>query len=234
MRAFNTCLVLVVGLVFSASARSVGQAYSVLGSNILMPRQDAEHSPGKGPRPSTTSLPDLALPDNCDGQDCMMFVNTVNDCRHQGQQNDTCGCTQDIVDALASCESCVASSEISSGAINGSDAASTSQQQLNLFIGLCNEAISRNSSVGISPLTSLNISFSQSIQTATLSITTTPLHPETAAPGATTSLDPGSGGGPGTTSAAPPNSAHTILSKRESWYTFFVIQILIFGSTLFH
>ncbi|KAK7436213.1 hypothetical protein VKT23_019290 [Stygiomarasmius scandens] len=77
-----------------------------------------------------------------------------------------------------------------------------------VFIGLCNEAISRNSSAG-PMLSSLSISFFPGVssQAATIRITTTPLHPETAAPGATTSPDPGSGGGPGTTSTAPPNSA---------------------------
>ncbi|KAK7439530.1 hypothetical protein VKT23_017458 [Stygiomarasmius scandens] len=182
-------------------------------------QSDSNSATGNGNGAIPSDLPQPRP--ECIGPACNNFVAQINTCRSQqrmGTVDPLCGCTQEVAQDLADCESCVASAEIGIDNIDGSTAASTSQQQLNLFIGLCNAAISR-SGFGTPILSSLSVSFSDSIDTATISISTTPLYPAlTTTLGLPVTSGLGTGGSDGR--PALQNSAHVISLKEESGFIF--------------
>ncbi|KAK7436215.1 hypothetical protein VKT23_019292 [Stygiomarasmius scandens] len=230
---FSLVALLVIGLVFPVSASVIESSYPEVSLAIHHKKSPQDPDPAAHENSDTDStsatvstrpsnLPPVLSP--CDGDACNNTVKAMNECREQGNVDPLCACNDTVISDLVKCESCVMNNNINS------DAASTAQQQLNLYIGLCNEAIASAMSTnpGLSTFSSRSVSFSENVNTATLRITTAPLHQPTGTE--TPPTDSGSNDGnpdASTTPGTQPNSA--TLSGQRNWFIF-IIQFLAFAS----
>ncbi|THU96809.1 hypothetical protein K435DRAFT_965788 [Dendrothele bispora CBS 962.96] len=233
--SFAFWLLIQLGLGLLGVANRIEQRF--IRGRLIESRQDSGSNGSAG---GAAPPQNLTVPDGCNGDACVNFVNTTNICRErerQGKGSPACGCTQENLANFTICQNCVVLEEVTArpDASDASNAASVSQQQLNLFFVLCNDAIKANSALAatMAPLQSPAISIPNG--RGDIIISTTPISIPTGAasgpsPGSTDT--PGSSNGTQTTpgSSAPPNSAQNKMSRKNSWLNGLVVQSLIFGS----